>query len=209
VAYPAPLEALVEAFTRLPGIGRRTAERLALHMLRDPGSRILARAIETALRDTRRCSVCRNVCEADPCEVCSDGERDAGRVLVVEEPTHVETVERAGVWPGRYHVLMGAFNPAEGAEGEHLGIGSLVDRLRAGAAGEAPPIEEVCLGTDPDKEGEATLLMVLEAIESTGIEARVTRLSRGLPAGSGIEYLHRGVLEDAIEDRRSLRKRPS
>ena len=203
MAYPAPLEALVEAFTRLPGIGRRTAERLALHLLRDPSSRILARAIETALRDTRRCSICRNVCEVDPCEVCSDPERDAARVLVVEEPTHVETVERAGVWPGRYHVLMGAYNPGEGAEGEHLGIGSLIDRLRAG------DLQEICLGTDPDKEGEATLLMVLEAIESTGIEVRVTRLARGLPAGSGIEYLHRGVLEDAIEDRRPLRRRPS
>lgn len=207
MAYPAPLEALVEAFCRLPGVGRRTGERLALHVLRDPSARILSRAIETALRDTRRCSVCRNVCEADPCEVCADPDRDATRVLVVEEPTHVETVERAGVWPGRYHVLMGAFNPAEGAEGEHLGVASLVDRLRAGVAGDGPAIDEVCLGTDPDKEGEATLLLVLEALESAGVEVRVTRLARGLPAGSGIEYLHKGVLEDAIEDRRPLRRR--
>ncbi|MDF1797583.1 MAG: toprim domain-containing protein [Planctomycetota bacterium] len=207
MAYPAPLEALVDAFARLPGVGRRTAERLALHILRDPGSRILARAIETAVRDTTRCKICRNVCEDDPCDVCADQDRDASRVLVVEEPSHVESVERAEVWPGRYHVLMGSYNPAEGGAVQHLGIGGLVERLNAGAREGGERIEEIVLGMDPDKEGEATLLLVLEAIESTGVEVRVTRLARGLPAGSGIEYLHKGVLEDAIEDRRPLRRR--
>jgi recombination protein RecR len=123
-------------------------------------------------------------------------------LLVVEEPTHVESVERAGVWQGRYHVLLGSFNPAEGTEVRHLAVGGLIDRLKVKG-----DIEEVVLGMDPDKEGEATLLLVLEAIESAGITVRVSRLSRGLPAGSGIEYLHRGVLEDAIEDRRPVRRR--
>lgn len=202
MAYPAPLEALVEAFQVLPGIGRRTAERLALHILREPKARILGSAIDSAVRDTKRCSICRNVCEVDPCAICADQQRDATRLLVVEEPTHVESVERAGVWQGRYHVLLGSFNPAEGTEVRHLAVGGLIDRLKVKG-----DIEEVVLGMDPDKEGEATLLLVLEAIESAGITVRVSRLSRGLPAGSGIEYLHRGVLEDAIEDRRPVRRR--
>jgi recombination protein RecR len=204
MAYPAPLEALVEAFQVLPGIGRRTAERLALHILRDPKARALGRAIDVAVKDTMRCSVCCNVCEADPCSICADSRRDGTKLLVVEEPGHVESVERAGVWEGRYHVLLGSFNPAEGTEARHLAVGGLIDRLRDG---KPDAIDEVVLGMDPDKEGEATLLLVLEAIENADLSVRVSRLSRGLPAGSGIEYLHRGVLEDAIEDRRPVRKR--
>ena len=157
MAYPAPLEALVEAFQVLPGIGRRTAERLALHVLRDPSARVLGRAIETAVKDTKRCSICRNVCEQEPCAICSDSKRDARRVLVVEEPAHVESVERAGVWEGRYHVLLGSFNPAEGVDARHLAVGGLIDRLRS----DDIEVDEVVLGMDPDKEGEATLLLVL------------------------------------------------
>lgn len=204
MAYPAPLEDLVEAFVRLPGIGRRTAERLALFVLRDPGALKLARAIERAVKETTRCSICGNVSETDPCAVCGDPKRNLGCVLVVEEPTHVESVERAGVWKGRYHVLFGALHPAEGLEERSLAVPALIERLR-GASGEK--IEEVVLGMDPDKEGEATLVLVLDALERAGVPVRVTRLARGLPAGSAIEYLHRGVLEDAIEDRRPLRLR--
>jgi len=204
MAYPAPLEELAVALQRLPGIGRRTAERLALFLLRDKGARDLARAIERAVSDTVRCAVCGNVAESDPCDVCSDPERDTGRLMVVEEPSHVESVERSGAWNGRYHVLFGTLQPAEGAGERSLAVPGLIERLR-GNRGET--IEEVLLGMDADKEGEATLLVVLEAIEAARIPVRVTRLSRGLPAGSAIEYLHRGVIEDAIEDRRALRKR--
>jgi len=206
MAFPAPLEELVEAFVRLPGIGRRTAERLALFVLRDPGARGLSLAIERAVRDTTRCSICGNVSETDPCAICSDPKRDTKRVLVVEGPTHVESVERAGVWRGRYHVLFGTLMPSEGVEERSLAIPALVDRLR-GKAGES--FDEIVLGMDPDKEGEATLVLVLDAIERAGAPVRVTRLARGLPAGSAIEYLHKGVLEDAIEDRRELRLRSS
>ena len=206
MAFPAPLEELVEAFERLPGVGRRTAERLALFVLRDPGAMNLARAIERAVTDTTRCSICGNVCEADPCKICSDSTRDAARILVVEEPTHVESVERAGVWRGRYHVLFGTLMPSEGVEERTLTVPALIERLR-GKAGEK--LAEVVLGMDPDKQGEATLVLVLDAIERSGVPVRVTRLARGLPAGSAIEYLHKGVLEDAIEDRRPLRLRGS
>lgn len=204
MAFPAPLEELVDAFQHLPGVGRRTAERLALFTLRDPKASQLARAIERAVKDTVRCSICGNISETDPCEVCGDETRNTTQLMVVEEPTHVESVERAGVWRGRYHVLFGALQPTEGMEERSLAIPSLIDRLR-GSAGEK--VEELVLGMDPDKEGEATLLLVMEAIDKAEIAVRVTRLSRGLPAGSAIEYLHKGVLEDAIEDRRAMRLR--
>ncbi len=202
MAYPAPVEALVDAFQRLPGVGRRSAERLAFHVLRDPSSGDLARAIDRALAQARRCADCGNVCEAERCPVCSDEKRDGSVIAVVEEPRHVEAVERAGVFNGLYHVLMGALNPADGTEDRHLALESLVERVREGH------VTELILATDPDREGEATALLVLEAVESVGrSDLVVTRLARGLPAGSAIEYLHRGVLEDALEGRRPVRRR--
>ena len=202
MAYPAPVEDLVTAFQRLPGVGRRSAERLAFHILRGPSSRDLARAIDRALTEARRCADCRNICEQERCPVCLDDERDAGVVAVVEEPRHVEALERSGVFRGRYHVLMGSLNPAEGTEDRHLSLEALVRRVSAGG------VRELILATDPDREGEATALLVLEAVESVGLpDLTVTRLARGLPAGSAIEYLHRGVLEDALEDRRPVRRR--
>ncbi len=199
MAYPDPLEALIEAFEEFPGVGRVTAERLAFHVLREPRARRLAPAIERAADETRRCSVCGNITEDDPCPVCADPERDASLIAVVEEPRHVEAMERAQVYRGRYHVLMGALNPAEGTELGHLALSSLVERVRRGGVG------EVILATDPDAEGEATGLAVIEALEAA-FEAPpiVTRLARGLPAGSALEYLHRGILEDALEGRRTV-----
>jgi recombination protein RecR len=204
VAYPKSLEQLVEAFERFPGVGRRTAERLAFHVLRDPKARLLAPAIEQALAQTKTCSVCANVAEHDPCRICDDPERDAQVICVVEEPRDVEALERAGVFRGRYHVLMGSLNPAEGTEEAQLSVEALARRVQR----ERP--REVILATDPDAEGEATALLVLEVLERNASQdhvpsPRVTRLARGLPAGSAIEYLHRGVLEDALEQRRILR----
>lgn len=211
MAYPAPVEALIEALRRLPGVGRVTAERLAFHVVRDGDvAEELARAITRARAEARRCSACGNVCEADPCALCADDTRDAGLVAVVEEPRHVEALERAGVFRGRYHVLMGALHPGEGIEARDLEIEALVRRVRSGE------VREVILATDPDKEGEATAALVLEALEAAlrapepGASKPafiVTRLARGLPAGSAIEYLHRGVLEDALEGRREVRLR--
>lgn len=202
MAYPEPLERLIEAFECFPGVGRRSAERMAFHALRDPEARALAPALERALRDTRRCSSCGNVTESDPCALCADPKRDAALVLVVEEPRHVEAVERAGVFRGRYHVLMGAYNPSEGTEERHLWMRGLLERAARGE------VRELILGTDPDAEGEATALLVFQALERAGSKARVTRLARGLPAGSGIEYLHKGVLEDAFQGRVAVQRRP-
>ncbi|MCP3916924.1 MAG: recombination protein RecR [bacterium] len=196
------MESLVDAFQRFPGIGRRSAERLTFHILRDPRARELAGAIERAVREALRCRVCCNVAETDPCRICADDERESDVIAVVEEPQHVEALERAGVFRGRYHVLMGAWNPADGTETGHLTLAALVERVRAGE------VRELILATDPDSEGEATARLVLEAVESVGRDdLTVTRLARGLPAGSAIEYMHRGVLEDALTERRPIRKR--
>ena len=200
MAYPEPLERLVESFARFPGVGRRTAERLAFHVLREPQARELAQAIVHAVEKTRLCGSCFNVTETDPCRVCADRGRDPALVCVVEQPRDVEAMERAGVFRGRYHVLMGSINPAQGVESRVLSVDGLVQRVRAGG------VDEVILATDPDAEGEATARLVFEALEELGSRApRVTRMARGLPAGSAIEYLHRGVLEDALEGRRPMR----
>src|SRR5262245_7644620 len=157
--YPESLERLIAAFERFPGVGRRTAERLAFHVLRDPEARDLSAAIELAAQRTRRCRVCGNVAESDPCALCVDPERHASTILVVHEPRDVEALERAGVYRGRYHVLMGAFNPAEGTDERHLAIRGLLERVRGGG------VTELILGTNPDAEGEATALCVLEALD--------------------------------------------
>lgn len=202
MAYPEPVERLIEAFRRFPGIGAVTAERLTFHVLRDPESRGLAKAIERAIDEALRCSICCNVAEVDPCSICSDPERDANLIAVVEEPRHVEAIERAGTFSGRYHVLMGALNPADGTDPSHLTLSQLLERLREGTT------REVILATDPDAEGEATAALVLEAVESLDSkELVVTRLARGLPAGGAIEYMHRGIIEDALEGRRPVRRR--
>ena len=197
--YPEPVEKLVEAFERFPGIGRRSAERLAFHILREPRARELARAIDRAVEHAVRCSRCWNVAETDPCRICADDKRQQDVLCVVEEPRHVEALERSGVYRGLYHVLMGALNPADGTERKHLSVRALIERIHA-----APP-REVILATDPDAEGEATAATVLEALDQlAAARPLVTRLARGLPAGSGIEYMHRGVLEDALEGRRPV-----
>ncbi len=200
MAYPKPLERLIAAFERFPGIGRRSAERMAFHVLRDPEAMELALALRDAAENTRRCGQCHNVTEQDPCALCADPARDAGQLLVVEEPRDVEAVERSQAYRGRYHVLLGAYNPAEGTEERHLTVGALVKRLARGG------VSEVILATDPDAEGEATAQVVLAALDRARLALRVTRLARGVPAGSALEYLHKGVIQDALSGRVALRE---
>jgi recombination protein RecR len=200
MAYPKPLERLISAFERVPGIGRRTAERLAFHVLRDPAAMELAEAMRDAAGNTRRCSHCHNVAERDPCALCADPARTAEQLLVVEEPRDVEAIERSRAYLGRYHVLMGAYNPAEGTEERHLTVRALVERVGRGG------VREVILATDPDAEGEATAQVVLTALDRAGARLKVTRLARGVPAGSALEYLHKGVIQDALSGRVVLRQ---
>ena len=198
MAYPRALERLIEELARFPGVGRRTAERLAFHVLRTPAefARGLAGALVDAREKTVRCRRCHGVSETSPCERCADPSRDASVVCVVEQPRDVDAMERAGVFRGLYHVLLGAWNPAEGTENHHLTIDALVERVRSGE------VKEVVVATDPDLEGDATALAIRDALRETGV--RLTRLAKGLPSGTGIEYLNRAVLADAFEGRREL-----
>lgn len=198
MAYPRALERLVEEFARFPGVGRRTAERLAFHVLRSPEDwvRAFAAALVEARVKTLRCGRCHNTSERDPCAICGDPERDAGLLCVVEQPRDVDAIERAGVYKGLYHVLLGSWNPAEGTDRGHLTLEALSQRARGGG------FREIVVATDPDLEGDATALAVRDALR--GIEARVTRLGKGLPSGTGIEYLNRSILADAFEARREL-----
>lgn len=198
MGYPRSVELLIGELEKLPGIGRRSAERLALHILKlsHADAVALAKSIRDARVESRRCSICKNLTETPTCDICADPRRDLEVLLVVEDPRDVEAFERAGVHRGRYFVLMGALNPADGVEPRHLGLEDLVALVKQGQ------LRELVLALDPDYEGDGTALLLAEALRSTGI--KITRLARGVPAGSSIEHLNRAVLQDALEGRRPL-----
>jgi recombination protein RecR len=194
--YSESMERLVAAFEALPGIGRRSAERLAFHVLRCPPEEALAlaRAIEDVRRKAVRCSACFNVAESDPCHICSDPRRDRSLLCVVEEPKDVLAIEAGGdLYHGLYHVLMGRLAPLEGVEAKDLTVDALVERVRREG------VKEVILATNPTVDGDATALYVQRRLAGTG--ARVTRIARGVPAGSTLEYASRTILADALAGR--------
>jgi recombination protein RecR len=195
---PKSLERLVEELERLPGIGRRTAERLAHHLLRVPAERALslAEAIREARDLIRPCSTCRAPSEADPCSICADPARDQGVVLVVETARDLAAVEEGRVYRGLYHVLGARLSPLEGQGPGTLDLSSLLDRVKRGG------VREVVIATNPDLEGDGTALLLAKALAATG--AAVTRLARGLPAGGQIEYQSASVLAEALEGRRPV-----
>lgn len=203
MAYPPSFESLLAALETLPGIGRVSAERLALHLVKGPAGPRLVDALTDALSRTLLCASCGNLSSASPCAICADEGRDPALLLVVEGPRDVEAVERAGSWNGCYLVLHGALQPAEGTEARDLALGRLWERLDGGG------VHEVVLGTDPDSEGEATAYFLADRIAREYEDVRVTRLAKGLPAGSALAYLHRGVIADALEGRMELRRRGS
>ena len=198
MAAPRSLEALVEALSTLPGVGRRTAERLAHHLLRAPEAEALAiaDAIREARERIRPCSTCGAPSETDPCAVCGDASRDAGLVLVVETARDLRALEDSGAWRGTYHVLGGRVSPLEGVGPDAIALDALVARARSGA------VREVVVATNPDLEGDGTALHVARALAAAAPDVRVTRLARGLPTGGAIEFASRAVLADAIEHRR-------
>jgi len=179
-------------------VGRRTAERLAYHLIRvpEPVALSLADAIRVVRRSIVRCSECFHVGESDPCAICGDERRDHRCVCVVEEPKDLIALEASGAYRGLYHVLGGRVAPLEGTGVDDLTVRALVRRTRDRG------FEEVLLATNPDLEGEGTALAVIDALRPTGV--RITRLARGLPAGSRIEYMNRAVLSDAIDGRRDV-----
>lgn len=198
MGYSEPILRIIQELAKLPGIGEKTAERLAFHLLSQPREEalLLARAIEDLKDRVRSCSACYNTSEKDPCEICSNPKRDAAVVCVVEQSRDLWTVEKSGAYRGVYHVLHGHLSPLDGVGPENLTIGKLFDRARKGG------IREVILATNPTAEGDATAYYLQRTLSSMGI--RVTRIARGLPAGSSLEYASRTMVQDALEGRREL-----
>jgi recombination protein RecR len=197
VSVPESLRRLVEELERLPGVGKRTAERLAHHLLRVPSERAiaLADAIREVRERVRPCSSCRAPSETDPCRLCGDAGRDAGLLVVVESARDLAAFEAAGAYRGLYYVLGGRASPLDPASAEAFDVAGLVERVRHG-------VREVCLATNPDLEGDGTSLVVARALAGAGV--RVTRLARGIPAGGQIEYQSASVLAEALEGRRAI-----
>ena len=206
-AYTDSMNRLIEQFAKLPGIGRRTAERLAFHVLKSPPEEALglARAIDDVKTNVRHCSTCFNLTETDPCSICASaaaGRRNERRILVVEQPKDVIALEDTGVYDGVYHVLLGRIAPLEGVGPGDLTIDALAQR--AARLAESSGAVEVILGTNPNLEGDGTALHVAQQLSAVdGVQ--VTRLARGLPAGSQLEYANKNVLSDAITSRQQVR----
>jgi len=191
------IENLIERLNRLPGVGPKTAERLAFHLLRvEPREALdLAQAINDVREAVKSCSVCFQLDASDPCSICSDDSREQDMLLVVEDPREVARFEEVG-FRGLYHVLQGRLSQLEGIKLEDLTINALLERVEQGG------FREVCLATNPDLEGEGTAQVLAEKLEQSG--ASLTRLARGLPAGSSIAQVSSSILSDAIEGRRPL-----
>ena len=204
-AYPESVSNLIDEFARLPGIGRRSAERLAFFVLKSSSDEALglARSIARVKESVRHCSICWNLADIDPCPICSDPERDASVVLVVEQPRDLISLEQTGMHAGVYHVLLGRLDPLDGVGPDGLTVDDLITRLRTPERNaRGIPVREIVLGLNPDMEGDTTSLQVAEEARRLGIST--TRLARGLPSGSQIEYASRAVLADAITERRPI-----
>jgi recombination protein RecR len=198
-SYTQSLENLIERLSHLPGIGTRSAERIAFHLLKEKPEEALSLA--DAIRDVktriRHCSICYNLTEADPCAICSDASRDQSVVCVVEQPKDLLALEAAGLYRGVYHVLLGRIAPLEGVGEGDLTIAALIKRLEGGI------IREVIMGTNPTMEGDGTALHLV-SLMARFAQVQVTRLARGLPAGSNIEHANRNILADAISGRQKM-----
>ncbi len=193
------LDDLVTEFARLPGVGRKTAQRLAHHLVQQPAERLtrLAQALVDVAERVRPCDRCGNVAEAELCGICADPRRDAGLICVVEEPAAVTSLERAGEFRGTYHVLGGRLDPLGGVGPEALRLDTLVARVREGG------VREVILATNPSMEGEVTATYIQQLL--AGVTVRVSRLARGLPVGGDLEYVDGVTLAHALTARQELR----
>lgn len=201
MAYPAAMTDLIQELEKLPGIGPRTAERLAWHLLR-PGAdraRELAAALSEAATSVQPCSRCFHLSDQDPCAICSDPARERSRLLVVEHPKDLEAMEKAG-WKGVYHVLVGSLGRQDGARPgrpEDMTLDVLAERLQE------QELQEVVVGTNPDLEGDGNALFLVDFIgRVAGERLTVSRLARGVPTGASLEYTNPAVLAEAIQERR-------
>jgi recombination protein RecR len=200
-----PVARLIEAFSRLPGIGPKTAQRLTYHLLRAPETeaRALAAALAAVRDDVVFCERCHDISTGPLCPICSDPARDDTRLCVVEEPLDVLALERTRAFRGRYHVLHGAISPVDGIGPERLRIASLIERITARAA-HGEPYEEVVIATNPTLEGEATAMYIAEQI--AGGVAVVSRIARGIPVGGDLEYADEVTLVRALQGRQQFER---
>lgn len=194
--YAGPIQSLIDELRRLPGIGERSARRLAFHVLRQPTDDVLrlAEALRAAKMDVRECSTCCDLTDEDPCRTCSDPSRDMTILCIVEEPQDLRAVERTGQYRGLYHVLHGALSPLRGVGPEALRLEQLLARLAAGT------VREVIAATNPNTEGEATALYLAKLLSPLGLT--LTRVAQGLPAGTSLDHLDEITVSRALEGRR-------
>jgi recombination protein RecR len=196
--FAEPMARLIEELRKLPGVGTKSAQRLAFHILRssEDDAELLAAAIRDVKASLRLCSICNNITDVDPCVYCSNTTRNQRIICVVEEPTNIQSVEKTRHFNGVYHVLHGALSPIHGVGPEQLRISNLLRRVEDGAA------DEVILATNPTVEGEATATYLSRMLKQSGV--RVTRIATGVPVGSDIEYADEVTMQKAMEGRREL-----
>ncbi len=192
------IDELINNLTKLPGIGRKTAQRLSFFILNMPDdeAKKLSQAILNLKEKARFCSVCFNITDTDPCLICSDTSRDKSRICVVEEPSNIIAIDRTKTFNGTYHVLLGALSPSDGITPERLKIKELIERIKAGG------VKEVILATNPNTKGEITARYIKDLLEPYNI--KVTRIAYGLPIGSDIEFADEVTLTKAFEGRRDM-----
>ena len=196
--FAEPMARLIEELRKLPGIGTKSAQRLAFHVLRssDEDAAKLAEAIREIKKHLRLCSICNNITDVDPCSYCTSPTRNQRLICVIEEPTNIATVEKTRSYNGVYHVLHGTLSPIGGVGPEQLRIANLMTRLAE--------VDEVILATSPTTEGEATAVYLAAEMRKTGSKAKVTRIATGVPAGSDIEYADEVTMMRAMEGRREF-----
>lgn len=196
--YPEPISKLIDSFAKLPGIGPKTASRLAFYVLnmKDDDVMDFAKALVNAKRELTHCSVCGNITDMDPCAICQDTSRDGSVICVVQDPKDVIAMEKMKEYRGKYHVLHGAISPMDGIGPEDINVPSLLNRLKD------EEVKELILATNPNIEGEATAMYISRLVKPSGI--KTTRIAHGLPVGGDLEYADEVTLSKALEGRREL-----
>jgi len=198
--YAQPLHQLIEELKHIPGIGAKTAQRIAFHILGLPQEEAerLAEAVREVKKKIFYCSVCNNITHIDPCTMCADGERSADTLCVVEEPYNISSIEKTGIYHGRYHVLLGTLAPLRGVGPDELRLDKLIRRV------EKEEFQEVIIATNPTAEGEATALYLARMLKSYPV--KLTRLAMGLPVGSDIDFADQVTIKKALEGRTELKE---
>ena len=195
--YPQPLQRLIDEFSKLPGIGTKTAQRLAFYVLKmdEDSVKNLSESIVNAKKDIKYCSICGNLTDADPCSICRNDARDKSTICVVQEAKDILPMEKTREYQGLYHVLHGSISPLEGIGPDSINIKSLVSRI-------TPEVKEVILATNSNVEGEATAMYIARLLKPMGV--KVTRIAHGIPVGGDIEYTDEVTLGKALEGRREI-----